>query len=539
MNALPALAFIVSLAVVGLVVRAFRIPRVGHMTGTGLGLWGVAWAFYFAMQIGIIPQFAQKNLLLWTMLYAGYLPFVLLLRKQARSIRTPVIFYLFALFPIGFTIAAIQLVHPATHLYGLLLLQLLLLYYGLPAWYAVPWGKAPEARLLWLPILVFIQVAITSWATLPSLSSAEGMLWGSLLWTVSMWIIVAGLEHEAAGRPIEPLQLVVAVTVFMAMWALVLLHWMTSETHPLTARYMVVVSSLATWGGILSIVLPLHLAKTRSESELTRWNAILGDLALFPVAQQAPTPEGLAQELFDLLRRGCENVVGLRLSVFDDLVVGERTRYGRTLEDQGIQLGRVYLGGNRRCGPFFRLLVPVAAQRLGEVVRSLDWQIQAHTDPLTGLLNRRGFEVRLPYVLERARSGQRPVTVAMLDLDRFKRINDRYGHAAGDVLLQEVAEVLKRNLRDQDLAVRWGGEEYLVLLADSDLEQAEQIFERIRTRIADLRLTDVQEQVTASVGLAGGRVPEGSNEVFRWILKADEALLHAKRAGRDRIVTAN
>ncbi|XOB99640.1 GGDEF domain-containing protein [Deinococcota bacterium DY0809b] len=180
----------------------------------------------------------------------------------------------------------------------------------------------------------------------------------------------------------------------------------------------------------------------------------------------------------------------------------------------------------------------MVGQRLGEVIRSLDWQIQAHTDPLTGLFNRRGFEVKLPYALERARRGQRAITLAMLDLDRFKRVNDRYGHAAGDVLLQAVAELLERNLREDDLAVRWGGEEFLVLLTDSDLQQAVQIFERIRARIAELRLTDIHERVTASVGLAGGRVPRDSSEVFRWILEADDALIRAKQEGRDRIVTA-
>ena len=392
--------------------------------------------------------------------------------------------------------------------------------------------------MLWLPTLVFVQIGITSWATLPPLTSSEGMQWGFLIWTASLWLIVEGLRLEAGARRIEPLHLIVAVTVFMAMWALVVLNWMSAEAPQLTARYIVALSSLAAWGGILSVILPLHLAKTRSESQLTQWSSILGDLALFPVTRQPPTPESLARELLDLFTRACENVVGLRLSVFDDLIVGERTRYGRTLEDRGIQLGRVYLGGSRRCGPFFKLLVPMVGQRLGEVMRSLDWQIQAHTDPLTGLYNRRGFEVKLPYALERARRGQRAITLAMLDLDRFKQVNDRYGHAAGDVLLQAVAELLERNLREDDLAVRWGGEEFLVLLSDSDLKQAVQIFERVRARIAELRLTDIHEQVTASVGLAGGRIPRDSAEVFRWILEADDALIRAKKEGRDRIVTA-
>lgn len=538
MAALPVLVLIGALVVLVLVARAFRLPKLGRLVGAGLASWVVAWGLYFGVALDLVPEPPKLRVLLWFLLFAGYVPFIVLLRAMARKVRLPWGYYFFALFPIGFTYAASQHAHPATHLYLLLVLQLLLLYYGLPSWYAVPLGRAPEGRVLWLPTLVFVQIGITSWATLPQLSSLEGMEMGFLVWMASLWLIVEGLRLEQANQPIRAVHIVMTVTAFMAMWALVVLSWMNTSVPQLTAGYIVALSTLSAWGGILSVILPLHLFKTRSEAKLTQWSSILGDLALFPATQDPPTPESLALELLGLFQRACENVVGLRLSVFDDLLVGQRTRYGRTLEDRGIQLGRVYLGGNRRCGPFLKLLVPMVGQRLGEVIRSLDWQVQAHTDPLTGLLNRRGFEVKLPYTLERASRGQRPITLAMLDLDRFKLVNDRYGHAAGDVLLQAVAELLERNLRENDLAVRWGGEEFLILLADSDLRQAVQIFERIRARIAELRLTDIQEQVTASVGLAGGRIPAGSGEVYRWILEADDALRRAKDEGRDRIVTA-
>ncbi len=522
-----------------LVVRAYRLPRLGALVGAGLTLWAIAWGLYFGVALDFLPEPSWLRALLWLFFFAGYLLFIVPLRAMARRVRFPWPYYLFALFPTGFTYAASQHALPATTLYLLLIVQLLLLYYGLPAWYAVSLGRAPEGRALWLPTLVFVQIGITGWATLPQLSRFEGMEMGFLIWVASLWLIVEGLRLEQSNQPIRALHIVMAATVFMAMWALIVLGWMNTQATQHTARYIVALSSLSAWGGILSVVLPLHLSKTRSEAKLTQWSSVLGDLALFPATQDPPSPESLALELLGLLQRACENVVGLRLSVFDDLLVGERARYGRTLEDRGILLGRVYLGGNRRCGPFFKLLVPMIGQRLGEVIRSLDWQVQAHTDPLTGLLNRRGFEVRLPYTLEHAGRGQRPITLAILDLDRFKLVNDRYGHAAGDALLQAVAELLKRNLRENDLAVRWGGEEFLILLADSDLRQAVQIFERIRTRIAQLRLTEIQSQITASVGLAGGRIPAGSGEVYRWIQQADDALREAKEAGRDRIVTAD
>jgi len=536
--ALPILVLISIVIDVVLVVRAFRIPKLGTLVGNGLALWVAAWGMYLAIAYHTNPEPPVIRLLLWAMLCIGYIPFIELLYSLARKITLPWSYYLLMLFPIGFTFAASQQVSHAMHLHLLLILQLVLLSFGLPAWYAIILGRAPEGRALWLPTLVFVQIGMTSWATLPQLSDLQGMQLGFLVWTVSMWLIVEGLRLEQMRSPIHAPHIVVTVTAFMSMWAFVVLGWINADVPEITAGYIVALSTLSAWGGILSVVLPVHLFKTRSETQLTQWSSILGDLALFPATQTPPTPAGLANELLNLFQRACEHVVGLRLSVFDDLLVGERTHYGRTLEDRGLKLGRVYLRGSQRCGPFLKLLAPMVGQRLGEVLRSLDWQVQAHTDPLTGLLNRRGFEARLPYALERAMRERRLVTIAMLDLDRFKQVNDRYGHAAGDVLLQAVAEILERNLRDNDLAVRWGGEEFLILLADSDLHQAERIFKRVRARISELRLADVRERVTASVGLAGGRVPLSNDDIEDWILKADDALMRAKEEGRDRIVIA-
>jgi len=93
--------------------------------------------------------------------------------------------------------------------------------------------------------------------------------------------------------------------------------------------------------------------------------------------------------------------------------------------------------------------------------------------------------------------------------------------------------VLENNLRSEDLAIRWGGEEFLVLLADSDLEQAEQVFERIRQRISALKVSGLDEPITVSVGLAGSQIPEDTDEINDWIQKADAG--RAKENGRDRI----
>ena len=296
--------------------------------------------------------------------------------------------------------------------------------------------------------------------------------------------------------------------------------------------WFAVVSSLL---GSLSIFLPLYLFKKRSEKKLARWGSILGSLATFIWKESTPTPEGIAKELFNLFHQGCDNVAGVRLTVFDDLLIGEKTTYGLTLKDRDLVLGRVYLYDKRRCDGVLKNIVPLASQRLGEVIRSLSWRSQAQTDPLTGLLNRRGFDLNVHYIIDRARSKQKPVTVAMLDIDHFKQVNDKFGHTVGDKLLQAVAEVLEKNLRGEDLAVRWGGEEFLVVLTDSDLHQAEQVFERIRQRISSLRVEGLNKPITVSIGLAGSRIPESTDEINDWIKAADTALRQAKENGRNRI----
>ncbi|WP_456409528.1 diguanylate cyclase [Oceanithermus sp.] len=517
--------------------RAWLNAWMGRLAAVGLVAWGLGWLIYALGSSGFIAQTPSVNNLVWGLLYLGYVPFLRILVGLSRKVRMPPWLYLTGLLPLAFVLVAERYSAYSWHLYGLMAWQVLLLLFGLPAWYAVTQGKAPEGRALWIPTLIFIQIGITSWAAFHPALRTETDFLGLVIWLAGLWLIVEGLRLEQQGRPLRPLHLTVMVAAFLGMWAMIILRWYDAHLPDSAILYAVGLAGLSTGAGILSVVLPLHMFKSRSEAKLVRWASILSDLALFPIGPNPPTPESITQEIYDLLRRVCDNVVGLRLSVFDNLLVGERTRYGLTLRDGEIDLGRLYLGGERRCDPFLKLLVSLITQRLTELIRTLDWQVQAHTDPLTGLFNRRGFEVRLPLTLERAIHRKRPLTLAMLDLDRFKQINDRYGHAAGDVLLQAVAEVLERNLREGDLAVRWGGEEFLIVLSDSDLKQAIQVFERVRARVADLRLTDVPDLITVSIGLAGGRVPRDAEEVRRWILEADEALIRAKDAGRNRVVT--
>jgi len=162
----------------------------------------------------------------------------------------------------------------------------------------------------------------------------------------------------------------------------------------------------------------------------------------------------------------------------------------------------------------------------------------ALTDSLTGVFNRRYINAHLPRLLERAIDNHKPVAILLFDIDHFKVVNDSYGHTVGDEVLKEVSNRASRNLRTFDLVARLGGEEFVVILPDTDAEAALTVAERLRGLIADTLFkvsADVGEiPVTVSIGVTvGGRLGDTAEGLIR---RADEALYEAKRAGRNRTI---
>ncbi|HEX8754537.1 MAG TPA: diguanylate cyclase [Solirubrobacterales bacterium] len=151
----------------------------------------------------------------------------------------------------------------------------------------------------------------------------------------------------------------------------------------------------------------------------------------------------------------------------------------------------------------------------------------ADSDALTGLPNRRVLDTQLPREMARARRQGTPLCVALIDIDRFKAFNDAHGHLAGDEVLRRCARAWDDALRAEDTIVRFGGEEFLVLLPDTELEAAEAVVERLRAATPG--------DQTCSAGLARWRFSETPDDL---IGQADVALYVAKEAGRDRLVTA-
>ncbi len=165
-------------------------------------------------------------------------------------------------------------------------------------------------------------------------------------------------------------------------------------------------------------------------------------------------------------------------------------------------------------------------------------QRQALVDSLTGLANRRLCEAALEKEIARAERFEEPLAVIVADLDDFKLVNDRHGHATGDQVLREFANALKGTVREIDLAGRWGGEEFVVALPGTDLAGGALLGERVRKAFAKRVIVapnGARLTVTASIGVAAFAGQGGVNEL---LAAADTALYRAKRAGKDRVATA-
>ncbi|ALN20223.1 sensor domain-containing diguanylate cyclase [Ectopseudomonas mendocina] len=182
------------------------------------------------------------------------------------------------------------------------------------------------------------------------------------------------------------------------------------------------------------------------------------------------------------------------------------------------------------------LVTAVVLTLVSLVIRRYQQRIAAlaTTDSLTNLPNRRGFELHVEQALQEAQRDSSPLCAVMLDLDNFKQINDRHGHLAGDVVLRSFAERLRAALRQSDILCRWGGEEFILLLKNTDRHAAHELAEKLRQHCADQRYPMGGEalQVTVSLGLSQWQPGEALHDLLG---RTDRALYRAKQAGRDRV----
>jgi len=175
-----------------------------------------------------------------------------------------------------------------------------------------------------------------------------------------------------------------------------------------------------------------------------------------------------------------------------------------------------------------------SALRMARLVRLL--AERAEVDGLTGLANRAAFNRRWTQSVSEAQRYGKKLTLAVLDIDHFKKINDTYGHPAGDEVIQGFANTINSNIRESDTACRYGGEEFCVIMPETGPEEAKIMAERIREAMQECTWNKHPEhKVTVSIGLAGS---DGNAAITPevWLERADKALYNAKNAGRNRVV---
>jgi len=235
-------------------------------------------------------------------------------------------------------------------------------------------------------------------------------------------------------------------------------------------------------------------------------------------AQMRSRLAAVAEGEFETINNALGNLLAARRARIDDAA---------RVEQRADQFARISVFAAGAVGLALGLLLTVVAWRSLTTNASLMTQLTqlAREDGLTGVANRRTLDERLPQEMARAARQKYVLTVVMIDLDHFKRFNDRRGHAAGDALLRNAAQAWLRQLRPSDLLARYGGEEFTLVLPACDEEQAERMVERLQPLMP--------EKQTFSAGIATWNGLDGLAEL---LAAADRALLQAKRGGRNRIV---
>lgn len=178
---------------------------------------------------------------------------------------------------------------------------------------------------------------------------------------------------------------------------------------------------------------------------------------------------------------------------------------------------------------FYTVINPIKKQN------DLLWEV-AHTDPLTKVFNRLSFMTFIGGEFNQTCKSNNKLSLILLDIDFFKKVNDTYGHSVGDTVLSVIGTVIKGNTREYDMAARYGGEEFVIVLANTDISTALMVAERLRKAVEATHILALADGITISAGVAS--YPDmGITSVECLIKAADRALYHAKATGRNRVVS--
>ncbi len=211
------------------------------------------------------------------------------------------------------------------------------------------------------------------------------------------------------------------------------------------------------------------------------------------------------------------------------------------LDMSGFHLGQLSMFRGRRFSEselmLFEHMLTFLVHPLRNAIQHKKTAMLAHSDSLTGALNRSTFDESLDREINLNQRHGQDLTLMVVDIDHFKKVNDTFGHAAGDQVIKSVADVIRDSIRTTDLLFRYGGEEFVVLLTNTECEMAYVIADRVleAVRALDIEINEELLQLSVSIGMTCLNVQDTRDSVFH---RADQAMYHAKSAGRDQIKVA-
>ena len=487
-------------------------------------LWAVeeiAWAF---QRLGGVYLPALTDVTYYLGLVGWFAALLLIPGK-----RLPPSLLLAAVPAVGLLIWLLLLDVPSSLALGFPVFETVLVLASLPLLGGTMVGGASEGRVLVALSFYLRALGAGSFAWLAGPTSDTG---AQFLCLLSSATLALGLQLVLDDQHTDYLPIAVAVTSLQLVSAALLL--VLFKLGMLQDPYALVIVTLLTYVQLAVVLLVLATSRTNqlaAERELRAWTRLLN-----PVVAVHPHGTALEHILGDTVRL-VPNAHGIELHQHGG--AGTFGGYQYPLVADGAEIGRLYLTGKPHRSSVLDTCAPILASRLLLLGDRDRWAAAAFTDPLTELLNRRGLEARAGLLVGQAKADGKPISVAMLDIDHFKRVNDVYGHGVGDDVLRALAGVLRAQLRPSDQAVRWGGEEFVVVLPGTDTEQAAEVIRRVRHELGAALLKPVAWPLAVSVGIAGSAGPPVAEEELEYLIEAaDAALLAAKREGRNRVVLA-
>ncbi|MGZ8229357.1 MAG: GGDEF domain-containing protein [Burkholderiales bacterium] len=259
-----------------------------------------------------------------------------------------------------------------------------------------------------------------------------------------------------------------------------------------------------------------------------------------PVEWQSPEMVEMVQAMIDLVSHTASNLA-TGVNRFHDETKPMLANVESTQEREFASLLRSFTAATlslHQTVDTARQELTETRQRLAEVTRELERTVElARTDPLTGQWNRRGMDEIITHEIARTRRTKEPFSIAILDVDHFKKVNDDYGHVVGDQALMHLVAIAKSSIRESDVICRYGGEEFVVVLPGANVEGARYVIDRMRVRLENtpLPLNNQTLTIRFSAGVAEVQPGEAPAQLLE---RADRALHEAKHTGRNRVVAA-